>query len=336
MVGKEVMPMHGNQQSRKWLLTINNPDEKNITEDTIKNAVESIRSVQYYCYSKEIGINGNTPHFHIFLYSGTSPIRFSRLKKLLPSAHIDKALGTVVENRDYVAKKGKWATTDKAKTNIEFTEYGVVPEENQGKRNDILELYNQIKQGFDDFQLLESNPNNMRLLSAIEKTRQTITRENVKNSFRKLTVTYIFGKTGVGKTRYVMDTFGYDKVFRVTDYKHPFDNYGNQDVICFDEFADGIAIRDMLKYLDGYPLELPCRYANRWAAYTQVFILSNSALDEQYKTEQFDHPELWHALLRRLTTVQQFLPNGQKLSYTITDDYNIIPDNDLETGFGGK
>lgn len=176
--------MHGNQQSRKWLLTINNPDEKNITEDTIKNAVESIRSVQYYCYSKEIGINGNTPHFHIFLYSGTSPIRFSRLKKLLPSAHIDKALGTVVENRDYVAKKGKWATTDKAKTNIEFTEYGVVPEENQGKRNDILELYNQIKQGFDDFQLLESNPNNMRLLSAIEKTRQTITRENVKNSFR--------------------------------------------------------------------------------------------------------------------------------------------------------
>lgn len=331
MVGKEVMPMHGNQQSRKWLLTINDSDNK-ISADSIKATVESLRSVQYYCYASEISTTG-VKHFHLLIYS--KPLRFSTLKKRFPTAHIDKCNASISECRDYVAKIGKWEGSSKQNTSTgDFVEFGTMPE--QGKRSDIADLYLQIKAGATDFELLESNPKNMRLLSYIERTRQAIAKENVKNTFRQLTVSYIFGETGVGKTRYVMESFGYDKVFRVTDYKHPFDNYSGQEILCFDEFADGVPIRDMLKYLDGYPLELPCRYANRWAAYTQVFILSNSALDEQYKSEQFDHPELWHALLRRLTTIQQFLPNGKKLTYTITDNYDIIPDTELESGFGGK
>ena len=327
--------MHGNQQARRFLLTINNPQEHDITVDTIKQTIEGMKSTTYYCIATEIGEQG-TPHIHIFICF-SSPVRFSTIKKRFPAAHIDTCKGTAQENRDYVAKEGKWKSTVKSETSTgDFIEFGTCPDEKQGKRNDIVNLYAQIKAGATDFELLESNPQNMRLLSCIEHTRQTIAKENVKNSFRNLNVTYIFGATGVGKTRYVMESFGYENVFRVTDYKHPFDNYSGQDIICFDEYYEGIPIRDMLKYLDGYPLELPCRYANKWAAYTKVFILSNFTLDEQYVNEQLDYPELWHALLRRFTTIQHFLPNGQKQTYTITDSYNIIPDTDLETGFGSN
>lgn len=41
--------------------------------------------------------------------------------------------------------------------------------------------------------------------------------------WQTLQVTYIFGDSGVGKTRSVMEAYGYDQVYWITDYKHPFD-----------------------------------------------------------------------------------------------------------------
>jgi hypothetical protein len=59
----------------------------------------------------EIATTG-TKHMHIFIYS-KSPIRFSILKNRFPVAHIDKANGSVMENRDYLCKEGKWQGSDK-------------------------------------------------------------------------------------------------------------------------------------------------------------------------------------------------------------------------------
>ncbi len=38
-----------------------------------------------------------------------------------------------------------------------------------------------------------------------------------------------------------------------------------EPVLCLDEFRSSLLIGDMLDYLDGYPLALPARYANRQA-----------------------------------------------------------------------
>ena len=93
-------------------------------------------------------------------------------------------------------------------------------------------------------------------------------------------------------------------VFRITDYLHPFDLYKGQDVILFDEFRSSLKIQDMLNYLDGYPLELPCRYANKIACYTKVYLISNISLESQYMNIQLDSPETWDAFLRRIHTVE--------------------------------
>jgi hypothetical protein len=93
-------------------------------------------------------------------------------------------------------------------------------------------------------------------------------------------------------------------VFRVTDYEHPFDSYKGQEIVVFEEFRSSLKIQDMLNYLDGYPLELPCRYANKIASYTQMYIITNSDLAEQYPSVQEEHPETWQAFLRRIKTVK--------------------------------
>lgn len=35
-----------------------------------------------------------------------------------------------------------------------------------------------------------------------------------------------------------MEKYGYDNVFRITDYTHPFDNYKNQEVVIFADKKD--------------------------------------------------------------------------------------------------
>lgn len=113
------------------------------------------------------------------------------------------------------------------------------------------------------------------------------------NVFRELEITYICGSTERGKTRYVMDKYGYTNVYRVTTYDHTaFDSYNGQDVIAFEEFRSSFKIEDMLKYLEGYPLMLPSRYNNKVACYTKVYIITNWALHEQYKNVQSHIPPL--------------------------------------------
>lgn len=65
---------------------------------------------------------------NIFIYS-KSPISFSTLKNRFPVAHIDKANGSVMENRDYLRKEGKWQGSDKKQTSLidTFEEGGNVP-----------------------------------------------------------------------------------------------------------------------------------------------------------------------------------------------------------------
>ena len=128
----------------------------------------------------------------------------------------------------------------------------------------------------------------------------------------------VVGGAGSGKTRSVMEQYGYENCYRVTDYKHPFDTYDGEDVIIFEEFRGGLKHGDMLNYLDGYPIKLPCRYFNRQACYTKVFILTNIPPDEQYSN--IDR-ESRYALWRRIHEVKEFKQDGTIAIYSSVDDY---------------
>ena len=312
--------MENDVRSRKWLVTINNPVEKGMEHNAIKAQLQLFKNCVYWCMSDEIGKDGGTYHTHIFICC-SGAVRFSTLKKRFNGAHFDVCKGTAIDNKNYVFKEGKWSNTEKEDTRVDGTqeEWGDCPVERQGQRNDISDLYAMIKEGLTNYEIIESNPQYMLNLDKIERARQTVLEERFKNEWRDLTVTYIYGTTGAGKTRSVMDKYGYSNVFRVTDYEHPFDGYKGQDVIVFEEFRSSLRIDDMLKYLDGYPVEIPCRYANKVACFTKVYIISNIALTEQYPNVQKEQTETWNALLRRIGKVRIHIKD--KVHEGTTEEY---------------
>ena len=292
-------------RSRKWLLTINNPETKGLPHDAIKLNLERWKSLTYWCMCDEIGKN-ETYHTHLFLCFNTA-FSFESIKNAFKSAHIDMARGTCQQNRDYVTKAGKWEDSNKEDTNIfeTFEEFGTMPLERQGQRNDINDLVDMIKQGMSNFEIIETEPTYAIRLDMINKTRQVYLQEKYASERRtNLEVHYIFGVAGSGKTRSVMDLYGDKNVYRVTDYKNPWDTYESQDVVMFEEFRSSLDITSMLNYMDIYPLQLPARFYNKTACYTKLFIVTNVKLEEQYSgIIQNVHRETWDAFTRRIKDV---------------------------------
>ena len=316
--------MANNSRSRKWLLTINNPCEHNLDHTSINEKMKMF-NWSYYCLSDEEGGEENTYHTHLYFYCKNA-VGFKKVKSVFESAHIDKACGSSKENRDYIRKEGKHF--DKSSTSVEgsFEEYGELPLDNSEQCIKVSDdVYNMIKDGCSNSEIIDAHPSYMSKIASIDSTRNMLLYDKFRNEFRNVEVTYIFGSTGAGKTRYVMDKFGYKNVCKITSYKHPFDNYDAEDVILLDEFHSQIDLPDLLQITDGYPLKLDARYSDKVACYSKVFIISNKDLSEQYLEEQASNKESYNALIRRIKTIIKYdSKNGNtNITYLKPDVYKI-------------
>ena len=305
--------MANNAKSRKWTLVINNPLEAGLDHTAISELLH-LFSPAYYCMADEIATTG-TYHTHVFFYA-PSPSRFSTVKKRFPIAHIEKAYGSVQENRSYLRKDGRWADTDKAETSVSgtFEEWGEAPPERAEKHPEMFRLVQNIRDGMTTTEIIDDNPAMAFRVRDIDLLRQTLTAEKYAVENRPLEVSYLYGASGAGKTRSIYEAHDPRSIYRVTNYRAArgisFDGYHGQDVLVFEEFSSQIPIEDMLNYLDIYPLALPARYNDKTACYTKVYITSNSPLESQYWVEQQARPETWRAFLRRIHTVIEYLPDG--------------------------
>lgn len=308
---KEEKNIYNNRRSRKYQLTFNNPDKhKNCSHEAIKETLKKWDSLIYWCMCDE---SAKTLHTHLFIQL-KNPVYFSSVKKSFPTAHIEEAQGTAEENRAYIRKEGKWKDSEKGCTNLKetFEEYGTVPQTGQGRRNDLANLYQMIKDGYTNVEILEINPDNILNLQHIDKARLEILSNRYKSERRtNLLVTYVSGETGFGKSRDILDTHGDGNVYRVTDYRHPFDTYSGEDVLVFEEFRSDLPIGNMLNYLDIYPIQLPARYNNRQACYNFAYIVSNWSLEEQYHNVKIDNPKTYGAFLRRIKKVRTYTAPGE-------------------------
>ncbi len=303
----------GNPQSKKWLMVINNPKDCGLDHERLKEIFSLFRPL-YYCMADEIATTG-TYHTHAYLFTH-SPVRFSTIKNRLPTAHTEKAYGTSKENRDYIAKTGKWADTGKAETSVEgtFFEYGELPTEAEEKSPVMHQLLQGVKDGMTNTEIIEQTPSMAFHIRDIDVLRQTLLAEQYSMENRRLEVTYLYGSTGTGKTWGIFERHDPRSIYRVTNYRAArgvsFDGYHGQEVLVFEEFSGQIPMEDMLNYLDIYPLMLPARYNDRVACYTTVYITSNLPLEKQYRGDQWDRPETWRAFLRRIHNVIEYLPDG--------------------------
>lgn len=314
-------PVAQDPQRERWLITINNPLPL-FTHEKIKELLQGCKTFQYLAMSDEIATTG-TLHTHV-LACFRSAVRFSMLKKLFPTANLKYVTRSVQENLNYLHKEGHWLGTDKAATSIanSFEELGAPPPERAGKRSDLMELYNMI--ALDDLtnaEIIRRNTDYILQIDKLDKLRTTILQDRYKCTRRlNLEVIYVTGTTGAGKSRDILDEHGDGNCYRVTEYKHPFDGYSTQPVMVFEEFRNSLPLKDMLNYLDIYPIQLTARYSNKFACYLKVYICTNWPLEKQYEYEQRNDPETYAAFLRRIHRVKEYTPKGI-VEYDSVDAY---------------
>lgn len=318
-------------QARDWSIVINNPVMK---EAEFYNYLKGLNNVRYFVFVREKGegteINpGGTEHYHCYI-EFLMPKKFSTMKKCFSKenigvdAHIAVRKYSSTTCINYVKKEGKFA--NKADTRIgEIYEFGEMA--HQGQRNDLIDMVDMRKNGASKSELFKLYPNSYaRYSSFIEERVFDMKAEKFAKEYRKMNVTYIYGRPRTGKTRYVFDKHGYENVYRNQGYSEGkwFDGYEGQDVLLLDEYRSNFEIGQLLAYLDGHPLQIQCRYHNKQACYTKVYITSNIPLSFQHPDDNYLQNEYSHeALVSRIHTIIQFEGDG-KMVYLKGKDENEI------------
>ena len=299
-------------QRRKFFITVNNPINHSLPREAIKNILYNINSIKFWAMSDEVGKEG-THHTHIVLYSDT-PIRHSTLRNVFnKSADIEPVKSSLRKCIQYIKKE----TDDAENNNIpeSYEEWGVLPQERQGKRTDLINIVELVEDGASNDEIRFLYPSQYFIYKKnIDRLRYELLEKNVnqyKINFRDIFVTYLYGKTGVGKSKYIVDQYGYENIYRITDYKNPWDLYNFQDIVVFEDFYGQISLENILLLLDGHPNQLPARYNNKSiACYKTVWFTSNDNFGNLYKSERIVNRHRYDAFLRRINKVIQMSDNG--------------------------
>jgi hypothetical protein len=294
-----------NKKVSNWVGTWNNPS---MTDDEFHKFLIQLEEdgyLQYAIFQREKGEKSGIEHFQFYV-NFKNARAFSWVKKTLPyGCHFKPMISTPQYCKEYCSKPD---------TRISENYYEVGEFMTQGKRSDLEKITEFLRQGISLRDLQKLFPTQCVMYGRqLKDFEQELLAEREENNFRNLTVNYIYGKTGTGKTKFVIDKHGYKNVWRIKFYdQRAFDKYHNQPVLVFDEYRSQFKIADMLNYLDGYPLELPCRYFDKTACYTTVYIVSNIPLEQQYPNVQNDEPNTWQAFLRRINNVYNFDDKEQR------------------------
>lgn len=262
--------MSKRQVIRNFCFTLNNWSDAEIeTIKTIKH--------KYLIYGREMGESG-TPHLQGYMEL-QGQREFASLKKIIPRMHIESRKGTAKEASDYCKKEGN------------FEEIGIISK--QGDRKDIIATYDAAKSGQKMDEFMDSCPSfqNIRIFEMARSIYQK------KRDF-KPEVVWLYGPTGSGKTRYVVekerDLWISGKSLRW------WDGYENQEATLFDDFRkDFCTYHELLRILDRYDYRVEVKGGHKTLNSKRMYITSCFHPKEVYHTR-----EDLGQLLRRITEIR--------------------------------
>lgn len=247
--------------------------------------------IRYIVYQKEVCPKTKRSHIQGYV-EFKKPLRMKRSQKLIgdDKCHLEKRRGTRLEAKNYCMK------TETRLKDTEPYEWGSWEEGGQGARVDLKEalLSNRTIRDFRD--------NNPLLYCKYRNGIKDIYGDRTKDetkSFRKVSVEYVYGKTGTGKTRYGMrwkDTYKIEG-----SNLEWWDGYNGEKNILIDEYNNDIKITKLLNILDGYQLRLPIKGSFTYANWNNVIITSNLTPDELHENARDEHR---NALFRRIKKIK--------------------------------
>lgn len=298
--------MENDTRSRSWILTLPN---EHYDKETVEKGLKSYS----YIGQLEKGVGENSYlHWQIYVENATQ-IKFSTLRNKFPKGHFEMRNGTKQQAYDYCTKEDTSQGVSLQNGEIDLTD-------NSGQRNDLLKYAEMIQiENLSVDRVIAEFPAAARYsreLDRIAHSMKQMKAERYQNLDVDREVYYLWGKTGVGKTRGVYNWLArdnetglvkYTDVYRVTNYKNPFDQYEGQKYLVFDEFAGQIDFSELLMMCDRYPHMLKARYNDKIAQHHIVVFLSNAPLGEIYTDVQQNSPMSWDALMRRIDLYAEIL-----------------------------
>lgn len=279
-------------RTRDWIVTV-----KAAHWDSPDDLANALRAKPWaWVFSLERGGKTGYEHYQLYVQSA-NPIAFATLKKLVSNGHNDAHLepmrGTPQQCIEYCTKSdthiaGPWFGSidfDLGHKGLRSKKSATHDDEPKLSVGDVRVLVrDEIMQGATVREMREKyTPYWSGSLGNFAADCRGDYLQDQSRQRLSLSVNYLYGGAGVGKSSGVRALYNPDDVYVVSDYKHPFDLYDGQPVVIFEEFSGGLDLQNMLQLLDLYPTQLPARYANKWVCYTTIWLITNLPLDEQYK-----------------------------------------------------
>lgn len=281
-------------KSRDWCFTLNNYTEAEIT------CISKITpSPVYLVYGKEVGESG-TPHLQGYIYF-TNQISFSSIKKKMPTrTHLEKTIGTPEQASTYCKKDGT------------FIETGDLPQK-QGKRNDLTETKKLLMktQKMKDV-VLEATS-----LASIKMCQEILKYTEIPRNFKPVVV-WVYGPTGVGKSKLAYDVLGRE-CYTTMDTGKWWEGYDAHERVHIEDMRkDFLKFHQLLKLLDRYPYRIETKGGSRQFVANQIIITSCYS-----PTEMYDTREDVQQLIRRIDLTIH-IETGEQYSNCVKNYLKII------------
>lgn len=279
-------------RSRRWCFT--SFDEKAPCDNG---------KIQYMCYQRERCPTTNKEHWQGYVeFDGKGGIGMAAVQKELGiKCHLSRSRGTAQQNRTYCSK----VECGIAGTFKEIGEPGT-----QGDRTDIKDISALVVAGWTDKEIAEAHPAAyMHLSRHIAGLRRALMPERDGTIMPKGYI--LWGNTGVGKSHWAYEKFGFKNVFAKNASKW-WNGYTGQRVVVINEFKFSKDVdQDYLKNVcDKWPFPVEDK-GGMMPCSVEVVILT---MNHNPKTLNMEE-----ALLRRFEIIE-FKKGTEKLSCDEIDE----------------
>lgn len=260
---------------------------------------------QYYIIGNETCPTTGRMHYQCYgEFKGQ--VSFDKIKKLMPTAHIEARKGTVEEAILYCKKEAHFEEVGEPKR--------------QGSRTDIETVKQMAMSGSSvkDIILKLEEPNYQAIRTA-EKLVEYLRPERTSKPY----IRWFWGETGTGKTRRAVELAEAEvksDYWISMDSLQWWDGYDGQRFIIIDDFrADFCKFHTLLRYLDRYRVRVPIKGGYRLLVAENIIITSPFPPDETYRSR-----EDVKQLLRRIDEVVQFRPQEMMSHFSEVEGNTIL------------
>lgn len=290
-------------RTRCWSLTIS-LEKATISEisTVLENLAKETKGFAA-CFSEEEGKKKNDEgqgyrHAQCAVYWPQPQTGGKLLKLFKPfKAHIEPALSQsalcdyVQKSDTHISGPYKFGVWD------EFEKECKEAKKNQGKRTDLHTLEDAIKTGMTFTDIMNDDKLNKMAFRKEDWIKNRIkawqfeqwaTRNRSPLGNGLLSVDYLYGDTGIGKTELIHKLFGYATNVYVIDKKEqylspfPFNDYEGQPILLLDEYKSWFSFENLLSICYGNPYPLNIKNSSGWGGWIKVFIAAPAPVTYQY------------------------------------------------------